>query len=295
MVQSVLARLDPSQIVNDPYPFVHTTEALAPDYYQELALAFPSMERIVAGRPLVNNHAYLVNAPEVMADEAIPEIWRDFFAYHSSRGFLQQLLDFWRPAIEREYPDIEDRFGKPLAHLTSAVRRRGKQKRGEDKHADVMMDVQFGINSPVTAPTTVRGPHVDNNQKLFAGLLYFRLPEDNARGGDLTPLPLSFQARPSRRPHGLRGAVRRALQDRQLSRQCLHHVAEHRPQPARRDAARGDACAPPLRQLHRRIVRIDHRQLFPLRRSLIGAAGSRLRQLVHRHPRPERPKCRRRR
>jgi hypothetical protein len=284
MVQSVLARLDPSQIVNDPYPFVHTTEALAPDYYQELALAFPSMERIVAGRPLVNNHAYLVNAPEVMADEAIPEIWRDFFAYHSSRGCLQQLLDFWRPAIEREYPDIEDRFGKPLAHLTSAVRRRGKQKRGEDQHADVMMDVRFGINSPVTAPTTVRGPHVDNNQKLFAGLLYFRPPEENARGGDLTPLPLSFQARPSRRPHGLRGAVRRAFKTVSYranafimwldTGRSLHGVTPRAVTPVHRRYVNfiGESYA------------LTTGSFFPLRRSLIGAAGSRLRQLVHRAP-----------
>ena len=185
MAESVLARLDPHQIVYDPYPFVHATDALAPDYYRELSEAFPSMERVMAGRPLVDNHAYLINAPEVMNDASMPAIWRDFFDYHTSRAFLEELFAFWKLAIEREYPDIEQRFGKPLSALTTAVRRRGKQKRGEDKDADVMMDVQFGINSPVTAPGTVRGPHVDNNHKLFAGLLYFRLPEDDAQGGDL--------------------------------------------------------------------------------------------------------------
>lgn len=37
MAQSILVWLDPSQIIYDPYPFVNTTEVLAPDRYRDLA------------------------------------------------------------------------------------------------------------------------------------------------------------------------------------------------------------------------------------------------------------------
>lgn len=280
MAESILARLDPSQIVYDPYPFVHTTEALAPDHYRELALAFPSMERIVAGRPLANNHAYLINAPEVMGDEAMPKVWRDFFAHHTSHAFLEELLAFWRMAIEREYPDIEDRFGKPLAELTTAVRRRGKNKRGADKDADVMMDVQFGVNSPVTAPTTVRGPHVDNNHKLFAGLLYFRLPEDDAEGGDLSlcrfrggrahhDARMDYEERfvePFRTiPYGPNSFIMWLNTGR-----SLHGVTPRTPTPMHRRYVNfiGECYA----------LRTDG--FFPLRRSFLGEATSVLRRLA---------------
>ncbi|HSA82194.1 MAG TPA: 2OG-Fe(II) oxygenase [Geminicoccaceae bacterium] len=280
MAESILARLDPRQIVCEPYPFVHATEALAPDYYRELADAFPSMERIVAGRPLANNHAYLINAPEVMSDTAMPRIWSDFFAHHTSHAFLEELLDFWRPAIEREYPDIENRFGKPLCELTTAVRHRGKRKRGEERDGDVMMDVQFGVNSPVTAPTTVRGPHVDNNHKLFAGLLYFRLPQDDAEGGDLC----LYRFRSQRAHHDARMDYEERFVEpfRTIpyhsnslimwlnTARSLHGVTPRQPTP-----------------MHRRYVNLIGEAyalttdgFFPLRRSLLGGATSAVRRLV---------------
>jgi hypothetical protein len=280
MTESILARLDPSQITYDPYPFVHATEALAPEHYRELAEAFPSMDRVVAGRPLANNHAYLINAPEVMSDAAMPQVWRDFFAYHTSRAFLDELLAFWRPAIEREYPDIEGRFGKPLRELSTSVRRRGKHKRGEEKDADVMMDVQFGVNSPVTAPTTVRGPHVDNNHKLFAGLLYFRLPEDGAEGGDLS----LYRFRSERAYHDARMDYDerfvepfRTIPYRANSfimwlntGRSLHGVTPRKPTPMHRRYVNfiGECYA----------LRTDG--FFPLRRSFLGEATSTLRRLA---------------
>jgi hypothetical protein len=78
MAESILARLDPSQIVYDAYPFVHAAEALTPDHYRELANAFPSMERIVAGRLLSRRTPALH-----------PWIWR------SAIGPVGQVLGVW--------------------------------------------------------------------------------------------------------------------------------------------------------------------------------------------------------
>jgi hypothetical protein len=90
------------------------------------------------------------------------------------------------------------------------MRRRGVYKASENFDADVMMDVQFGVNSPVRSPGTVRGPHVDKPEKLFAGLLYFRDPLDDAEGGDLD----LYRARGRR----LHFDGRRDLRDRMVER-----------------------------------------------------------------------------
>ena len=47
------------------------------------------------------------------------------------------------------------------------------------------MDVQPGINSPVSSKSSVIGPHVDNKKEIYAGLLYMRLSDDNSIGGNL--------------------------------------------------------------------------------------------------------------
>jgi len=86
-------------------------------------------------------------------------------------------------------PDIESSFGRPLSQRSAGVRgyQRGKapENIAENMHADVMLDYQFVVNTPVTTPSTVRGPHVDKPYKLFAALLYFRLPDDRSVGGNL--------------------------------------------------------------------------------------------------------------
>jgi hypothetical protein len=186
MATSILGNLDASQIVLEPYPHVVVRDALDHAYYAELDAAYPELNTIAGDGPLPNNKLYNRSAHDIVDDMVIPEIWRDFFAYHTSRAFLKEVLAFWAGAIALEYPDLEARAGRSLAELTSGIRRAGRQATPENLDADVMLDCQFGINSPVTVPTSVRVPHVDNPFKLFAGLLYFRSPDDRSDGGDLT-------------------------------------------------------------------------------------------------------------
>lgn len=185
MAQSVLKNLDPADIRQEPFPFLIAENALDPDYYAELEAAYPALEHVAGSGPLANNKLYSRSAPDVLADETLPEVWRDFFAYHSSQAFLRECLDFWAEPIAREYPDIERRFGKPLSQLTGGVRQGGREKTPENLQADVMMDCQFCMNSPVTEVSSVRVPHVDNPSKLFAGILYFRRSDDDSEGGNL--------------------------------------------------------------------------------------------------------------
>lgn len=185
MSNSIVSRLSPDDINLQPFPHVVASPALDPDYYEELAACYPSVQRVAGLPPHMNNCLYLLPAKEVIADTSIPEIWRDFFRYHCSSNFLWEILQFWNEFISGEYPRVEEQFGKPAQELTVGIRSPGKEKADENRQADVMLDCQFGVNTPVTEPSSVRGPHTDRIYKLFAGLLYFRLDEDDSRGGDL--------------------------------------------------------------------------------------------------------------
>ena len=189
MVHSILERLDPNQIVYEPFPYIRMRNALDPAYYAELAEAFPSLNSIAGAAPLPNNQVFRSPACDVLADAATPAVWRDYFSYHCSDAFLSELISFWRIAIERQYPDIIDRFGKPLEELSCGLRRyrAGKPPESlrENMRSDATLDTQFVINTPVTEASTVRGPHLDKPYKLFAGILYMRLPDDESTGGDL--------------------------------------------------------------------------------------------------------------
>ena len=188
-MRSILEKLDPAQIVYEPFPHIWIREALDPAYYAELAESFPSVERIAGNGALPNNQVFRLQASDVLADAAMPAICRDFFSYHCSGPFLEEMTRFWSAAIAHEYPDIEARFGKPLEELSCRLRhyRSGKPPESlrENMHSDVTLDTQFVVNSPVTQVSTVRGPHLDKPYKLFAGILYMRLPNDDSTGGDL--------------------------------------------------------------------------------------------------------------
>lgn len=188
-MHSILARLDPAQIVYQPFPYVRVSNALDFAYYDELAAAFPSLDRIAGGGPLPSNQVFRSPACDVLADPATPAIWREFFSYHCSAAFLTELTRFWRSAIAQEYPDICRKFGKPVEDLNCGMRRyragRPPESLRENMRSDVTLDTQFVVNSPVIEPSTVRGPHLDKPYKLFAGILYMRLPGDQSTGGDL--------------------------------------------------------------------------------------------------------------
>ena len=185
MTTSILARVSQSDIARDPYPYLHMPDALDDAYYQELAAAYPTLNRIASNAPVMNNQAYLLSARDVLDDPALPGIWREFFGYHTSERFFREMVAFWETFIQSEYPDLTQRFGKPLAELDTGVRERSKEKSSRNIRADMMLDCQFGMNSPVTVPGSVRGPHIDKPYKLYAALLYFRQPEDSFEGGDL--------------------------------------------------------------------------------------------------------------
>ncbi len=179
MVHSILERVKKSDFRWEPFPHLVVRNALDPDYYRSLMEAFPSIDTVnTEKRPLVNNNDCFMGALDVASSEVVKPIWRDFFAYHVSPGFLREAIALVGDPLRKLYPDIETTIRKPLEKLTSAIA-------DSDERADAYIQCQFGMNSPVVRESSVRTAHVDKPEKIFNALLYCRAPDDPTPGGDL--------------------------------------------------------------------------------------------------------------
>lgn len=176
---SVLQSARPGDVRTDPYPYVVIRNALPEDLYEELARTFPD-PGMLNGAGGANNKRWNYLASQVRADRRIPQLWRDFIAYHSSQAFFDDIAELFADHVVRLYPG---RFIDSRAVTSLKVGMRDYDR--FDSH-DVLMDAMFSGNTPVTTATSVRSTHVDRGDKLFSGLFYMRPDDYTAVGGDLT-------------------------------------------------------------------------------------------------------------
>ncbi|HET9484033.1 MAG TPA: 2OG-Fe(II) oxygenase [Xanthomonadales bacterium] len=174
--------LVPARHAADPFPHYAVEDALPREAFEALVAAFPANPLVMQGGKPGDNRRYSWSAREALADPALDPRWRDFVAAHVSQEFLDGVLAALADDIRATYPGIEARVGRPIAQWRAGLRRRDTFAT-----ADVLLDAQLCINTPVVdAPSTVRGPHVDRPNKLFAGLYYLRPPSDtDTIGGEL--------------------------------------------------------------------------------------------------------------
>jgi hypothetical protein len=177
-MNSILDHIGPEHIHSDPFHYLTTSEALDPGYYEALAANFPDfsdhpgMEKNNALIHMSGLHAFAGEIP-------VDPIWQDFMRVHYSTEFFQQIIGLLGDGVRQSHPNLEDRLGKRLEDLTVQPRH------SEDMGADLWIDAQFAINTPVREATSVRCRHVDDPKKLFAGLFYMPLPDDDTVGGEL--------------------------------------------------------------------------------------------------------------
>lgn len=155
-------------------------DAIDIELFKQLLRELPAFETMLKGKPYGSNERVNYSATNVAYNPEVAQVWRDMFQEHLSQKFLDDIIRLFGPYIPKYYPDFETRFA-PISKLKAGIR-----KADEDSDADVLLDVQLALNTPVFLPgTTVRGPHVDCPKKLFVGLFYFRLDDDDSEGGDL--------------------------------------------------------------------------------------------------------------
>jgi hypothetical protein len=171
MIHSVLAHATPEMVVHDPFPYVVIDNALDEELYTALEREYPFEYRIDGYSGFANNARYQVSAVDGLRGDRLTPLWKEFVAYHTSPAFLQDVFRVFGDDLKNRYPTLTSK-------MQTGVRFR-------DQSANVWLDCQPGINSPVTSMTSVKGPHIDHPNEIYASLLYFRHPEDTATGSEL--------------------------------------------------------------------------------------------------------------
>jgi len=169
----------PVNIVDTPYVHVVQDGGLPVETYESLQAEFPSLIDIV-GRDgkYGNNEAVRMSAHQVLTENRVSAQWQDFFAYHTSADYWQRIVQIFAPFFRREFPDLEERVGRLYEDWRVIPR-------GYSGEADIRLDCQFVMNTPVKQFSSVKAPHVDLRDKIFSSLYYFRTEEDRTNGGDL--------------------------------------------------------------------------------------------------------------
>ncbi len=163
----------------EPYPHMVRHGALQADAYVALATEFPSLDDILNGRKdYGNNEAVRMTARQVLTENRVSRQWQDFFSYHTSQEYWKQITRLFAPHFRLEFPGLEERVGRAYEDWRVVPR-------GFAGDADVRLDCQFVMNTPVTQASSVKTPHIDLCDKIFSSLLYFRSPDDLVSGGDL--------------------------------------------------------------------------------------------------------------
>jgi hypothetical protein len=178
---SVLRHVRPSDVVEDPYPFVVIHEALPDDLCNALIADYPRLD-ILGVDGSKNNSRWSIPAWDASRNSAIATVWKDFVAYHSSPAFFDDFVRVFGNHVVRLYPNVFPDIGSLRAL------RLGIRERDETDSCDLFLDAQISGNTAVRDASSVKTIHVDSEHKLFTGLLYLRRPEDDSTGGDLDVL-----------------------------------------------------------------------------------------------------------
>ena len=185
-MNSILKKAKKANINTEYFPYIIIKDALDDNLYDKLSETYPSLHEISESHSKIskrkknikNNSRYNMNANYSLNNNKITKEWKDFISYHTSDHFYIEILKLFKNQIKKIYPNLENELGKKLKKLKTNIRFNNNLN-------DISLDCQISMNSPVTKKSTVRGLHIDEPDKLFAGLLYFRDKNDNSNGGNL--------------------------------------------------------------------------------------------------------------
>ncbi len=142
-MESVLAGVTRDDVRSDPFPHIVVRDAVPAELCSRLIAEFPSLEVVTKHQDFGSNKRVGLPAAEVAGNQEISELWRSFIEAHASGEFLAKLVDLFGEHIRRLYPTFERDNGS-LESLRAGVR-----NRDDFSEADVLLDAQISINTPV--------------------------------------------------------------------------------------------------------------------------------------------------
>ena len=173
-------KLQSAEVVEQPFPYFVIENFLPSEICAQLIAELPPVDAFVGKEGPGDNTRFNLSYQRSLENPKVSQLWREVLSIGMSQAYLDQILRLFRHSIYQFYPDFDQRFG--AVDTLAASGRDGTKKR----HGTVTLDAQIAINTPArTGGTSVRGPHLDRIDKLFVGLLYLRLPNDDSTGADL--------------------------------------------------------------------------------------------------------------
>jgi len=164
---TVIDKAKKEDIISKPFPHLIIKEAIDEAVCDRLLKEFPPLAIITKGAPYDSNQRFSYSAVDILENDKISPLWCDFVKAHLSQEFFDKLTALF-----------------DLSHLQGL--KVGIRKIGGFHNADILLDAQICVNTPVwEKPSSVRTAHVDDPRKVFAGLFYLRLPQDDSSGGEL--------------------------------------------------------------------------------------------------------------
>jgi hypothetical protein len=174
----LLSDVDPTEIVTTPYPHYTRADVVPAPLYEELAAGFPSLATIASDRTdLRSNAAVRMTAKQVLGDRRISPLWREFFDYHTSAEYWRDVTRLFTPHFRCALPALEDEVGRPYEDWRV-------MPRGYAGEAEVRLDCQFVMNTPVPQRRHASTVHVNLCDKIFSAQFHMRDPDDQSEGGD---------------------------------------------------------------------------------------------------------------
>jgi len=173
----LLQHIRPDEIALEPYVHLARRNMVPGETYAALEATFPNLETILDGRAPENNQAVRMTVKQVLNDRRIAPIWREFFEYHTSPDYWRDVVRLFGDHFRREFPGLEERIGRRYEDWRVVPR-------GFAGDAELHLDCQFVMNTPVTEVSSVKTAHVDLCDKIFSALFYFRDRRDDTPGGD---------------------------------------------------------------------------------------------------------------
>ncbi len=176
----VLSKTKKEDVFSDPFPYLVIENAIDDKLCDRLIAEYPSVDTLTKGLNRESNKRFSFGTRDVRESNNVSPLWKEFIESHVSKEFFEKMMYLFGDHINKLYPEFEKTHG-PLGSLKTGIRKIDRPENGK-----VILDAQICINTPViNEPDSVKISHVDNENKLFAGLFYLRLDSDNSSGGNL--------------------------------------------------------------------------------------------------------------
>lgn len=179
-METLLAKAKVTDIRTDPYPYIVITDAVSPEFCDQLVREMPSVETLTHHQPLGNNKRFDYTVADIAKQGGVSPLWKSFIEKQASSEFWQQFVSLFKPSIEKLYPDLQNKFGKLEEWKV------GHRYLDTFDTKTILLDAHISINTPVVKkPSSVREAHVDDPKKLYGALFYLRPEGDETVGGNL--------------------------------------------------------------------------------------------------------------